>query len=534
VIFFPPPRRTIDVGDKNVKRDGFYHTVFGPACAHSGVVYGENDTNLSAAFTRLTKSRVPLLPGYEQFLQLRQVEFINTHAEVIARYGTFIEAGFSEYIDMVSEAQEHHDDPHQKKELRIAAWSDLLQCNLLFDRVWFQEGGQIKYKMKKHEIAKPKKVPRVIGDLGVHASLQGFRLCNFWKHAMSAHPFEYLGGTIECCPKPDPHALELIFEKLIDPPGRFYFVCFSDDSCLAIRTPAGVLRFNMDIKSCDGSHTGLLWDVGKRTIPSYARDDFQRLIDQCTEPITVRSIENRRNKIKLRPKYPRLYSGTTCTTGMNQVANFLIAVSIAESVITQPEDILAAARAVGYLISLEDCSDWHSLQFLKHSPVLDVNEHLRPVLNLGVLLRLSGTAKGDVPGGRNDTLHTRFTRFQSALIRGAYPRTNCRLLDNMRRNFSQRDSACEKIVSGMMEHKVSESDYPTFTVHSHELFQRYALTPLEISEVEDGFGNCLVGDHYHSSGTDKILLADYGLRGRELDTPDVTSPAVPPLRHELV
>lgn len=508
------------------RTDGSYHTLFGPCCAHNGIVYGKTNHNISLGFTRLTKSRLPFMRGYEQFMRGEQEHYIQSNHAFTSHLTQLYSTSLHDYHGMKEETELHYDDTHSKKALRIQAWKDLNDFNGLEDHLWYLPGKGTQYKMKIFEIAKPGKPPRMIGDLGVHASLQGFRITKFMKNIMADAPIAYAGGDIEFCPKPAPSALRRVFRNLIDPPGRFYFVYFSDDSCLALRTNSGkVLRFNVDISSCDASHTQSLFDLLVSITPLQHRSDMQVLVDQCKTQITVHDVVNKRNYVKFTPKSARLYSGSTITTLINNLANILIAHSIASSHIENAEDVIHAAARVGYIVTCEDCADWHQVQFLKHSPVLDDNDVIQPLLNIGVLLRLIGTCKGDLPGSKKLPLRTRAEVFQSALLNGAYPKARFRLLSNLQRQCSAAAASnvalYEKgsaLVSKQLEYKVDDTeDTPVFSVSSSEVFARYGLTDLEIAEVEEEMGHCGYGDHYYSSGTEHILLADYGLSGREYE-----------------
>jgi len=500
-----------------VKKDGSYHTLFGPCVAHSGVMYGKTDSNISLATTRITKSRLPTLPGVEELLQGYQRDFINKHMPLLERIAASYAHDFDDYTDMVKECIEHHDDTHPKRALRIAAWRDILDFALFDDDLWYLPNRGTLYKMKIFEIAKPGKVPRMIGDLGVHASLQGFRLTKFMKHAMAAGPIEYLGGHIVFCPKPDPFALEEVFRNLIDPPGNFYFVLFSDDSCVAVRTPGGVKRFNVDISSCDASHTEKLFGLLQTMVPSMLARDIKSLVNQCKTDISIHSIDIPKNKLVMQPPTPRLYSGSTLTTAINNLANILIAISIAEAMCCDAPDIIRAAARTGYIVTCEDCTDWHKLQFLKHSPVLDTDGVIRPLLNIGVLLRLSGTCKGDLPGRKTTPLKDRAAAFQASLLSGAYPKANFTLLDNMRRSAGMPSHATDRMVAKELSYKVVDNpSYPSFRVSTEEVFKRYDLDDVEILEVESEFGNCGFSEHYTADGPEKVLKADYGLSGRQM------------------
>lgn len=499
-----------------LKLDGSYHTAFGFGASHNGEVFGNTDPNVRLAATRLFKSRLPTIPGFEPYMHQRQHQFISTHQPFFTNLANTYASHFEEYSTAVYEAVEHHGDPHPKAALRIAAWKDLLEFNFSDDGLWYLPGKGTLYKMKIFEVAKPGKPPRMIGDLGVHASLQGFRITKFLKHAMAHEPIEYEGGLIEFCPKPDPASLARVFAHLIDPPGKFYFVYFSDDSCVAIRTPDGVKRYNVDISSCDASHTESLFTLLNDLVPPLLREDVNDLVRQCRTPITIHSKVNGKKSVTLTPHTPRLYSGSTLTTAINNLANICIGISIAEGDCRGPDDIVRAAARTGYIVTCDDATDWHKLQFLKHSPVLDTNGVLRPLLNLGVLIRLSGTCKGDLPGKKTTPLRVRGEAFQDSLLRGAHPHAEFNLLTNMRSRCTGATVATQRRVAQLLAYKVCEdASYPPYTVNDSEVFQRYELDDREIVEVNEGFGLCGFGEHYHSSGLHKIFQLDYGLSGKE-------------------
>jgi hypothetical protein len=318
-----------------------------------------------------------------------------------------------------------------------------------------------------------------------------------------------------------------VFERLIDPPGRFTFVYFSDDSCLAIRTQAGkILRFNVDISSCDASHTKALFDAYVRIHPERLQADARKLVRQCEQPITVVDLNNKRRKVCLKPLEPRLYSGSTITTAINNLACQLIGLAISEATINCKEDVVAAAEKAGYIVTCIDCEDWHQLQFLKHSPVYDTTGSLQPLLNIGVLLRLSGTAKGDFVGCKGESMKTRVDRQQSGLLQGAYPRAHFPLINRMKKCCEGGDTKklsaktarqLQAAIESRLELKVSFSgDEGHFSVSSEEVYKRYLLTPLEIAQMDYDFALMGYGGHYASSATNKIFLTDYGLNARYL------------------
>ena len=257
-------------------------------------------------------------------------------------------------------------------------------------------------------------------SLGVNASLLGFVVTGLVKKAQHAKPINVYGGEMQFCKSPNVRQLTEVFEKLINPPGKFFFVYFSDDSCISIRHNGSVHTYNMDIKSCDASHTGALFRAFTELAPGKAKTDLEALVEQCKSKIKICSTVDRSRKVTLKPLFPRLYSGSTLTTAINNLANIFICLAIVEGSYDGTEAYLKQAAArVGYLIDLELCTVKGDIQFLKHSPVYDTEGRLRPLLNPGVLLRLSGQCKGDLPG--QGDLRQRAIDFQHTLLKGIYP-----------------------------------------------------------------------------------------------------------------
>jgi hypothetical protein len=486
------------------KWDKRYRTNFGPSVAHNGVVYAESDHNVRLALRRLTSKRRPEVPGYHEKLFRDQTNFLTVNNGFISFLRAQYEQFFSEFGDVEGEAYAHHADPHEKRLLRIQAWKDLIDTGLMVtDLGWVK---WVKYKMKCDEMAKPRKYPRMIGDLGVCASLFGFRLTEILKVAQDKTIVEVFGGQMEFVKAPDPFRMVEIFEKLMDPPGKFYFVCFSDDACLSVRIGEEVKMYNSDVKWCDGSHGPLIFEAYVNLFPARLHGFVRELVSQCEKPIRVYSMEDRKNKVQLKPMRPMLYSGCTITTSINTFANMVIMFSIALSGDYSKAGIERGALNVGYCITLEECPTYHHLQFLKHSPVVDVDGEVRPLLNLGVLLRLSGVCRGDLPG--KGDLKKRAEEFQGGLLRSAYPKARFILLDVMSKHVLDTDLD----LSHLFAFKVVKNDeYPVFRVDDDELFTRYSLNPCEIHFINYGFGNMGYRESCASTGLDRILSKDYGL-----------------------
>lgn len=504
--------------------DRCYRTHFG-GFPNSGIVYASSDAQVALAFTnRMMKSRsTPADTTAEDRFRAQQSHFVRTHpglfadirdraSEVFARDG---------WVDGVQAAFDHVDDPHAKRLLRLHTWQELHESGVVHNRLWLR---RVKYKMKRDEIAKAGKAARLIGDLGVGASLQGFWVTMLLKKSMEENPFLVNGVTIQFCAKPKRAALTEVFERLIDPPGRGYFVYFSDDACLSLRLNGRVYTFNLDISSCDASHTSALFQALIDSTPSCAVAEVTKLVEQCELPIAIRSVEGYECLV-LKAIEPRLYSGSTITTLINNLANICNAVAIAETsfhgVGERAADVgrrvVSACENAGYVVTCAECTVPQDIQFLKHSPVFDIEGRLQPLLNLGTLLRSLGSCKGDLPGRRRDgDLQLRARFFQSGVFRGAYPYATFPLLEVLKGAWSpgvtnqrlEKDVATR--VAATFEFHVVDATSAPFRVSDDDCFRRYRLTPAEIAEIKElaaaGFGRfCFC------SAAAKILQTDYGL-----------------------
>lgn len=480
--------------------------------AHNGVTYCKCDHCERLALRRMTAAREPevegpTLPGYstpgEQELNQNQEEFFSgrTMVDLIAhlklKYTPVVEQMKNHY----QEIKDHVSDPHAKRRLREDCMRDL-EANGEFAQRLFVKS--VLYKLKREEIAKPGKLGRMIGDLGVAASLQGYRITEFMKRAQAELPIEYDGGIIEFVKAPEPEKLEQVFANLIAPPGKFYYVYFSDDACYSVRTSEGVKVYNMDISSCDTSQGRSVFETLVAMTPAPLEDDMRKLVEQCELPIRVQSSTDPRLVCLLRPDRPRLYSGSTITTIINNVANIAIAVSIR---VNPNLSIKEAARKAGYIVTLDECTRPEEIQFLKSSPVRDTQGRYKPVLNLGVLLRLSGSCKGDLPG-RGD-LTKRAQRFQASLLNGYMTYASWPMLDALRKRFPLIGEA----------HKHDELQYKLNAggdFSDEDILRRYDLDDIEKEDVRKFF-NADLWETIGNSGLSKILMKDYGLQCNQVN-----------------
>lgn len=512
------------------RTDGGCRTVVGPSVAHNARIIGNTAENLSRGFMRLGGIRTDL--ATEIAYRRDQRIFIYKHSKELEYIRERYAMGFSEFTSTIEEAVKHAGDVHVKRELRIEALAYLMHSGLIGSNSWLTNEKVI-YKMKKDEMAKVFKTARLIGDLKVPASLAGAWITKHMKYAMRDNVLRINGGKITFCAAPHTAALRTTMGEIRDPEGKFTFTCFSDDSCIGIRTTDGrVFQANLDISKCDGSHTERLFEALRDLFPASCRPEVQRLINQCKAKIRVSNPESHRRgrseRVDLTPKEAVLYSGSTLTTIINNLASYLIAIGISEEINSHPgrntiESLMqtckdGAARA-GYLITVEQPVWTHEpqapgeLQFLKHSLAEDKQGRLQPVLNFGVFLRSSGICHGRLPRGDIKQIGT---AFQSLLLRGMYPRTHCPLLDALRKSCNHKPVTekvqrnLEAIIARKLAYKVDVAlDEEDLYFTDDEFLRRYDLTEAEIAklyEMTAGFGS-----HHHSTGAGKILKADYGL-----------------------
>jgi hypothetical protein len=472
---------------------------------------------MTHAFKRITGGKIPLEQA--QLLWDRQSTFVAQHREQYRLLQTHVSEFYQDYISADNYAEEHYADPHPKKALRIQAWEDINHDGSRHRRLWTH---QISVKIKKKEWAKWKETlgsfakPRCIGDLGVPASLQGMGLNKMHKMGLAALPFWYRGHMSLFCAKPTPTILVNIFKMLLDPPGKGFFVYFSDDSCYSIRVNGKVHIFNMDIKSCDASHGPGAFAAYHATTPECAQDDLCVLYEQLLLPVKIKSKQDPCTRFTFKANRYMLYSGSTITTSINNVACLNIFMALTEYFEDggSVDDIQKVSETAGYRVSCESCPDMQDIQFLKHSPVWDSLGELRALLNLGVLLRASGVCKGDLPG-RGD-IEVRARRFQGALLQGMYPRCSFSLLDNLKLKTLKPTQAMTDMVNNDLQYKVdvNSDEGDSFYVTDDQLLARYHLTGEEASTFLQGFGSTDFQEQWASPGASKILNTDYELSCR--------------------
>lgn len=514
----------------NRKYDQTKRSRFGPCVEHNGNIFTVSDVSIKYAVRRMTGLRFPDEPGKDQLMADNQKSFIAAHEQSLLEFFTEHSPSAEDFLNIEHEAIEHHADVHPKRALRIAAYLDACETGELWKPIWMREhrtrGKVVLYKAKKDEVAKINKYQRAIGDLGVFASLEGAWITKAMKNATDGVPCRYKGGDMTFIQKPSGAKLDQIFADLEKPIGRYSFYLHSDDSVLAIHAGGEIYRFNIDIAGCDASHSQCLFDLLVKVAVGH-EGDMSRLVDQCRLPFMVVSNDNPKNRVvfETSDNRARLYSGSTLTTLINNLANYLIGMAIADAAIPVQKTgcatpfgpisfgrlhtasvLLRAITETGYVCTLETCEILEDVQFLKNSPIKCTDGVHRSMLNLGVPLRASGTCKGDLPGRGN--LKIRGTDFQAGLLRGFFPAASCTFINNMKKAAGPSTTDFSKEVAAYTAYKHISTESHVFDDAS--VYARYRLTDTEIAQVEQ-FSTSIHGEFSASPGLSKILEKDYGL-----------------------
>jgi len=467
-----------------------------------------DDFNTAQALNRLTSCREAHRVGYCEKLFRMQRQAIRS-PQIQAIYDLLRETyrwDLENYRGKYEEMEAHYQDAHKMKKLRIQARNELLFFGTVADPCYVQE-IQATFKI---EICKPNKYGRLYANLGIYSSLQGATLTSMLKEVLAANVINVHGGTIIFVKSPSTQKLRQAFHHLIDPPGRFYAVVFSDDSCLSVRTATGVQRFNLDISSCDLSHGAVMFEQFIKLMPAWLQEEVDLLVEQCRQNVVVRSRANPKNKVILHPVDPFLPSGSVLTTIFNTINVMIIISHIMSVEFLGGDTIIQQSEQVGYIMTVEDASAHiEQLQFLKHSPCMDADGEYQPLLNLGVILRASGRCQRDLPG--SGAIEQRARAFQAALLQGAYPYVAFPFIDNMKIAVD-----C-KIPSSIWKHpslvdltmKVESDEKDILFFSNEDVFRRYNLSDYEIELLSIEIASLNVGERAGNSGVDKIMKIDY-------------------------
>jgi hypothetical protein len=401
--------------------------------------------------------------------------------------------------------------PHAKKAERCETLWELTREG----KMWKTWDGSVKGKIKL-EFGKPGKYPRQFISLGTEAIYSaGFVMESLKKVFVEC--LGDLGYEAFFVPGPSNESMRGVFSTLYIPKLMAFFY-FSDDGSLSIRCDDGrIFMANIDISSCDTSHTQSLFDL--LLAMTIGNDILHGLvaeaIKQCKSTIKLSSYIKGGGIVELTPKEALLYTGSVLTTLINNLANLLIFLSIKKELIELGHLptfsdcrrlILVAAEKCGYIVTVDVCSCPHELQFLKQSPAM-VDGIWIPFLNLGVLLRMFGHCWGDLPG--QGSIEDRAFEWNAALTLSLRHAGNHALTKLLRVKFARCKPSNEtlKRVEAELTGKWFTSD-DTY-IPDDQICMRYGVSLSELYEFLELFSEASFGDVIDTVFTRAVMTKDY-------------------------
>lgn len=479
--------------------------LLGPSVSVASTVKSISNKTLAGALTRLTGVREPELPGYCQWLFAMQRsslwvrERVSFYRDMMLKYW---ESPLESDDHTLTLEQNHYADEHPKRLTRISAFNELEATRRIMESRTERHGteGHIKLEQARH-----KKYARLTVDLGVPASLIGAWITSFLKQAIAEVPYTTREMEARFIPSASDADLTTAFQLLLNPPAKYAFAYFSDDSCVAIRTSTGLQFADVDISSCDKSHGALVFEALLSLFPKKFIDPLLLLMEQLRTRIKIRNVHDRQVSVVLRPREPVLYSGSTLTTLVNNIANLMIAWSIERLQIDTVEGVEAAARDVGYIVTVKRHTHPEQLQFLKHSPVL-VNGEVRPVVNLGVFLRALGLSRVYVG---SQPWHIEAMSNVASLIDSLYPTNRPDMLHNWRKRIFAAGITPTSTTIQLPYLTATKTKGPVTTIPIADVLIRYGLTSAPTFQALCERG--APGEVYAGSDIGSILALDYDL-----------------------
>lgn len=482
----------------STNEDQIYRTVYGPSFAHPGLIYGNCNSNINHALTRLLNKREPSILGFHEKLCSNQREFILSHwnSVYISHLRTCFASDLFDF-DFLDHLVEFSNRPHVKKKLRIIATSQVLDSGSAFIPLWHHEATG---KLKRDEIAKQNGIPRLIVDLTCPASLRCGDIIDILKTRFADNPYITSSCYISFIKASTFDRLKHVFTTLHDFDG---FVGFfhSDDITCKIKG----MYYNIDISKCDLSHMPILFNLFLSLVPSQYYIYIKYVILQLTLPMTVYGQDG--DKYLLRPLEPILYSGSVLTTIINSLASYLLCFSLSQFDIKSVDDIQTCCNSVGYQVTVQPCSCFQFVQFLKHSPMYDVHGVITPVINVGVILRLLGRCRGDLPG--RGAIVDRAYSFQQSLVRCFYNTPRYSFLNLLIHKYCvTADVLAANLDTYFMEgYSVHSEHY----IPDEQFCLRYDLTHSQWHELLHFVSIASFGDIIYCEASDRVLYIDYSL-----------------------
>lgn len=481
----------------------------------NAAMYTNNVRNYSLALHRSFNSRPDPITGnasypYEAWLQRQQRRNAPRHTHwfhLIRRYIACLE-----YTTALEMEALHYADPCPKRLQRIHAYFEGLR----------KEGNHLMHRLRgappsvvanlKMEIAKYMKVARIVCDLGVGATLVTAWLASALKVALSEHTWVFGDIELMFVPSAAYSNMKRAFDLILTPVKRYTMIVYSDDAVLAVNHGTHVEWIDIDISSCDKSHTPAIFALLRAMCPERMSVDLEIALQQLRAPLKIVNPSNKREKFYATPLSEMLYSGSTLTTIVNTVAVFTIGLQIMTTAATTHRAITQAATQVGYIITAENRPKPASIQFLKHSPIIDTSGVYQPLLNYGVYLRAQGRCLRDLPGSARTPLVERARAHAASIAHCMFTNAHFPLIELARRTLGHPSPDAWKVYAQVCPQRAidTQEGWPTLHFTDQSVLDRYDLLACGCPDV---YMHATAGVYTMTTGPaiSHILTVDYGL-----------------------
>lgn len=421
-------RVAVETGNFNVQlklsKAGTYRrtrrTVFGGPCFyHSARVFSVNPWNFQHAASRWLHDKIGLKSiAKRQRKNCSRSDLISLVREIgrhAASHRTFPlgEEGVEQYAQQT----------HPKKAERLAALTILRKDGKIYDSSpWifnrFGRKTDVEAKQKPEEMMKgrvrpddPDKPPRMIGNLGPFAVLQGGAAVDEVKSSFSAGAPSRKDGCWVL------NGSRFKFHKSINMKDLFEMYNddlsegprwdeHSDDSLLAVPTldagPYGTNRilFEFDFEMCDGSIGPSVIQLYRHFAPSGRESEWDSSISQLRHTACFGKGEDR---IRLKPRSYVMYSGWAGTTLVDTLAGLVVFRHVMRGwkkmTTRQTIDfVMSRIQTSGFKLTTKVVRRYPQATFVKTFPCLGADGKYYPTVCLGTMLRTYGQKRYDLPG----------------------------------------------------------------------------------------------------------------------------------------
>jgi hypothetical protein len=293
-------------------------------------------------------------------------------------------------------------------------------------------------------------------------------------------------------------------------------VLYSDDSIYVGNDGESDFMYNVDIKSCDSGQAELVFSMVEELMGQVSYRYARGLVKQCEAPLKIPNPSDKNESLTIHFKRPFEGSGTVLTTINNHIASYLIAsmFSVTSDNMCIEERIQMSAGTVGHLVTVEKCTSFEQLQFLKYSPILTTDGEYIPVRNFGAIIRNFGKVDGDLCAhhlGVDSTtfihmpLAERFNRFFSAVVMSYKHEPSSPILLALRQKFNFRCDV-EVEFEGFVQNTSNNADK---NLDTSSLLRRYP--GVDFDAISQIISSLEVGDVVVDHGFTTIYEVDYGL-----------------------